>query len=120
MQRLAKKQVDILPIICTYSVCASTLTASNNRPIIGYFDDPIRRTRQKNDQEVTLPAGLPGNDAPGWHITDRLGNFGTADRKAENRHLEIVRYHSYIVEIDNTKRHQLGELKARAAFSAPW
>jgi len=113
-----QKQVDYPSDICTYSVCASDPDCIQQPTDHWYFDDPIRRTRQKNDQEVTLPAGLAWNDAPGWHITDssELWNCGPQGRKPVTSKLFGI--NSYIVEIDNTKG-QLGELKSQGGiFSA--
>ena len=96
---------------CNYTICVPTPDCIQQPEDHWYFDDPVRRTRQRNDQEVTLPTGLAWSDAPGWHFSDEqyLWTCGPFGRKPQTSKLFGI--NSYIVEIDNTKG-QLNEAKS--------
>lgn len=93
----------------TFTVCASDPSCIQQPLDHWYFDDPVLRTRQANDHEVTLPAGLAWSHAPGWEDFDQLilvSQSGVSIRRPEKSRLFGIS--SYIVEIEN-KNGELNE-----------
>lgn len=87
----------------TVTICVPTPDCIMQPAEHWYFDDPILRTRQKNDQEVTLPAGLAWSDAPGLHYNRMSVPWERGAVGSRPQTSKIFGINSYIVEIDNTK-----------------
>jgi len=53
------KGIDVATCICT-NTCLAT------PPNHYYYDDPVNKTRQTDENKITLPVVLAWDDVPGW------------------------------------------------------
>lgn len=84
-------------------ICANTCLATP--PNHYYYDNPVDKTRQNDENKITLPVVLAWDEVPGWQKTD--GSYiwywpewsvGGSDSATS----DVFAARSYLLEIDNT------------------
>jgi len=92
------KSIDVATCICANTCLA---TPANHY----YYDDPINKTRQTDENNITLPVILAWDDVPGWKKTDGSYIWYWPDWSvggSDNATADIFAARSYLLEIDNT------------------
>ncbi|MFA6376100.1 MAG: hypothetical protein WCX69_01725 [Candidatus Paceibacterota bacterium] len=85
-------------------ICANTCLSVP--PNHYYFDDPVNKTRQNDENKITLPVVLAWDHVEGWQRED--GQYlwhwlGLGGKKAVDSKMKLSGVRSYVLEIDNTE-----------------
>jgi len=92
------KGIDVATCICT-NTCLAT------PPNHYYYDDPVNKTRQTDENKITLPVVLAWDDVPGWKKNDGSYAWYWPDWSIggkESATSDVFAARSYLIEIDNT------------------